>query len=87
MKDKNNALYDPRQANRVCVYGQLLLLDLIERLEPHCQIIQSNTDGILIKLNRYEDFDLIDDVCYEWEQRTHLQLEFEEFRKVFSEGC
>ncbi|WFD12235.1 hypothetical protein [Tepidibacter hydrothermalis] len=83
MKDKNNQLYDPRQANRVCVYGQLLLLDLIEKLEPHCQIIQSNTDGVLVKMNRYEDFELIDDICYEWEQRTHLVLEFEEFRKVF----
>lgn len=83
MKDKNNQLFDPRQANRVCVYGQLLLLDLIEKLEPHCQIIQSNTDGVLIKMNRYEDFDMIDDICYEWEERTHLVLEFEEFRKVF----
>ena len=83
MKDKNNGLYDPLQANRVCVYGQLLLLDLIEKLEPHCQIIQSNTDGILIRMNKYEDFDLIDDIAYEWEQRTHLNLEFDEFRKVF----
>lgn len=83
MKDKNNQLFDPRQANRVCVYGQLLLLDLIEKLEPYCQVIQSNTDGILIKMNRYEDYDLIDDICYEWEERTRLQLEFEEFRKVF----
>ena len=83
MKDKNNGLYDPRQANRVCVYGQLLLLDLIEKLEPHCQIIQSNTDGILVKMNKYEDFDLIDDIAYEWEQRTHLKLEFDEYRKVF----
>ena len=83
MKDKNNGLYDPLQANRVCVYGQLLLLDLIEKLEPHCQIIQSNTDGILVKMNKYEDFDLIDDIAYEWEQRTHLKLEFDEYRKVF----
>lgn len=83
MKDKNNPLYDPRQANRVCVYGQLLLLDLIEKLEQHCQIIQSNTDGILIKMNRYEDFDMIDDICYDWEKRTHLKLEFDEYRKVF----
>ena len=83
MKDKNNGLYDPLQANRVCVYGQLLLLDLIEKLEPHCQIIQSNTDGILVKMNKYEDFDLIDDIAYEWEQRTHLTLEFDEYRKVF----
>lgn len=83
MKDKNNDLYDPRQANRVCVYGQLLLLDLMEKLEPHCKIIQSNTDGILVKLNRYEDYDLIDDIAYEWEKRTGLQLEFDEYRKVF----
>ncbi len=83
MKDKNNPLYDPRQANRVCIYGQLLLLDLIEKLEPHCKIIQSNTDGVLVKLNRYEDYDLIDDICYEWEQRTRLQLEFDEYRQVF----
>lgn len=83
MKDKNNALYDPLQANRVCVYGQLLLLDLLEKLEPHCDIIQSNTDGILIKMRRYEDYDLIDDIAYEWETRTHLKLEFDEYTKVF----
>lgn len=83
MKDKNNGLYDPLQANKVCVYGQLLLVDLMERLEPHCQIIQSNTDGVLIKMNRPEDFDLIDDICYEWEQRTRLKLEFDEYSEVF----
>lgn len=83
MKDPSNGLYDPRQANRVCVYGQLLILDLIERLEPYVQLIQSNTDGILIKMNRPEDYDLIDDICAEWEERTGLNLEFDEYRKVF----
>lgn len=83
MKDKNNDLFDPLQANRVCIYGQLLILDLIEKLEPHCKIIQSNTDGVLVKMNNYDDYDLIDDIAYEWEQRTHLNLEFDEYRKVF----
>lgn len=83
MKDKYNQLYDPRQANNVCVGGQLLLLDLIEKLEPHCQIIQSNTDGILIKLKSIDDYDLIDDICYEWEQRTRMKLEFEQFERVY----
>ena len=68
MKDKNNALYDPLQANRVCVYGQLLLLDLIERLEPYAQIIQSNTDGVLVKMPEGQDEDqwssLIDDIAH-----------------------
>lgn len=83
MKDKNNPLYDPRQANNVCVHGQLLLLDLIEKLEPHSKIIQSNTDGILVKLNKPEDYELIDDICFEWENRTGLKLEFDEYKKVF----
>lgn len=81
-KDKNNQLYDPLMANNICIHGQLLLLDLIEKLEDHCEIIQSNTDGILIKLRNYDDYDLIDDIVYEWEKRTGLQMEFDEYRKV-----
>ena len=87
MKDKNNPLYDPLMANNICVHGQLLLLDLMEKLEPHAKIIQSNTDGILIKMpnGKNEDswFNLIDDIVYEWEKRTGLTMEFDEYRKVF----
>ena len=82
MKDPYNGLYDPRMANNVCVTGMLYLVDLIEKLEPHFQIIQSNTDGILVKIFP-KDFELLDDICYEWEQRTGMELEFSEFRKVF----
>lgn len=83
-KDRFNPLYDPRQANRVCIYGQLLLLDLIEHLEPVCEIVQSNTDGVLVKLRdgSQEAFDAVDDIAHEWERRTGLKLEFEEFVKV-----
>lgn len=85
MKDPNNPLYDPLMANNVCVFGQLLLLDLIEHLEPYCEIIQSNTDGVLVKLPNGSDeaFYKIDDIAHEWEQRTGLVLEFDEYRKVF----
>lgn len=90
MKDKYNPLCDPRQANRVCVHGQLLLLDLIERLEEvGAEIIQSNTDGVLCKMpegkfiTRDGFYDLVDDVAWEWEQRTGLVLEFDEFEKVY----
>ena len=88
MKDKNNNLYDPLQANNVCVGGQLLLLDLIEKLEPYAELIQSNTDGVLIKMpSRFTDknawFNLIDDICFEWESRTKMKLEFDEFTNVY----
>lgn len=89
MKDKNNPLYDPLMANNICVHGQLLLLDLMEKLEPYADIIQSNTDGILIKMpngirfSESEWYNIIDDVVYEWEERTGLTMEFDEYQKVF----
>lgn len=83
MKDKYNQLYDPRQANNVCVTGMLLLLDLIEKLEPYVELIQSNTDGLYVRLLDDEYFDKVDDICYEWEQRTGMGLEFKYFDEVF----
>lgn len=81
MGDKYNALYDQRQRNLVCVYGQVLLLDLIEKLEPHCQLLQSNTDGILILIKK-KDFEVVDDIVAEWEDRTRLSMEFDYFKKI-----
>jgi DNA polymerase len=77
MKDKYNALYDPLNANNICVTGQLALLLLIEMIEPHCKLIQSNTDGLIVKLTSLDDYELIDDICWEWEQLTGVSLAFD----------
>lgn len=81
-KDQYNNLFDPRNANNVCIAGQLLLTDLIDKLEDHCQLIQSNTDGVLVKLFRKEDKDKIIGICNEWSKRTRMDLEFDEYVKV-----
>lgn len=81
-KDKYNNLYDPQQANNICIAGQLLLVDLLEKLEGKCELIQSNTDGILIKLLTPEDKDGIITICDEWSKRTRMNLEFEEIKRV-----
>lgn len=77
MKDKYNKLFDPLNANNICVTGQLALLLLIEMLEHHCKLIQSNTDGLIVKLYSIDDYELIDDICWEWEQLTHVKLAFD----------
>ena len=85
MKDKTNKAYDPRNANLVCINGQLLLLDLIEKLEagiPSFELIQSNTDGLIIKIHR-KDFELVDDICYEWESRTDMVLGFDYISEIW----
>lgn len=81
MGDSMNAMYDPLHRNLVCVYGQLFLVDLLEKLEPYCDLVQSNTDGILIKIKE-EDYELIDDLVYEWECRTGLHMSFDEYKTV-----
>lgn len=84
MKDKHNNLYDPRQCNNVCINGQLMLLDLIEKLEYANigKLIQSNTDGILFKLYSKEYYDQYLDICAKWSQRVRLDLEHDFYSKV-----
>lgn len=77
MKDKYNALYDPLMANNICVTGQLALLLLIEMLEGYCELIQSNTDGLIVKLYSLDDYEAIDDICYSWELMTGVKLAFD----------
>lgn len=80
MKDTFNPLYDPRSANNVCVFGQLLLTDLIERLENCCDLIQSNTDGLIVKLRGNEDE--VRTICAEWEERTGMGLGYDKITEV-----
>jgi len=81
MKQKSSALYDPMSNNSICINGQLMLLDLIEHLEPHIEcLVQNNTDGIVIKLKDYDhDFDVVDAIVAEWESRTGMRMDFETF--------
>lgn len=85
MKDKYNPLYDPRQANNVCIGGQLLLLDLIEHVEAanKFELIQSNTDGVMFKLKDIYDLELLKSICNEWETRTRMVLEYDIFTKIY----
>ena len=92
LKDESSPLYDPRENNTICVNGQLFLVDLIEKLEDHVELIQSNTDGILFKMplryGRKKDdikawYNIIDDIVWEWEKRTGMRMGFDIYFKVF----
>lgn len=80
MKDKYNPLYDPRQANNVCINGMLMLVDLLEKLEGHCELIQSNTDGIIVKL--HDNYDEVVAICEEWSKRVRMVLEYDKASKI-----
>lgn len=79
--DKTNPMHDPLHRKLVCAYGQVLILDLIEKVESFAKLIQSNTDGILLLIKK-KDFERLDDAVYEWEQRTGLTMTFDIYKTV-----
>jgi DNA polymerase elongation subunit (family B) len=82
-KDQYNPLFDPLMSNNICIAGQLLLIDLIEKVEPYCELIQSNTDGIYMKVEDMETVQKIKEIAAEWESRTRLSLEWDIHDKIY----
>ena len=83
-KDKHSKAFDPRMANNVCVNGQLLLLDLLEHLEGHCRIVQSNTDGLIVEVkDEKKKINEFYNVCNEWIERTKMGLGFDEIDEIW----
>ncbi len=84
--DKFSQAFDPRNSHLICMNGQLLLLDLLEKLEeiPGFELIQSNTDGLIIKVPDTDwHFEQVDDICFEWEHRTGMGLGFDYLTKIY----
>lgn len=81
--DRFNPLYDPLHRTLVCVFGQVFLIDLIDKIEDIIFLINSNTDGIFFKVKKKDVPELKRRVA-EWEQRTKLEMEYSEFTKFIS---
>lgn len=79
----DNALYDPLHRNLVCVYGQVFIIDLLDKIEDIVQLLNSNTDGIYFKVKKKDIPELNRRVAL-WEERTKLQMEFDEYTKFVS---
>lgn len=77
MNNEHCDFYDPNFGDLVRLTGELFLVDLLEKLEGHVEVIQSNTDGIMIKpLENTSENDL-KAIADEWQARTGFTLKFE----------
>ena len=81
-KDRNNPMYDPNMANLTCIFAQTLIIDLIEKVAPYSKLLQSNTDGIYVLVKDEEMKQKVLEVAEEWQKRTKLELEIDEYRKL-----
>jgi DNA polymerase len=91
MKDKHNPAYDPCMNNTMVVNCQLMLIMLLEWLEdiPGFELIQSNTDGLIVMIpDTDEAFEMLDDICYRWESHCstshcRIGLEFDQVDWIY----
>lgn len=78
-----NKLYDPRMRLLVCITGQMAMWDLLEKIENHATIIQSNTDAHYYIPFSVEDEKVIDDIADDWMKRTGYTLDDDPFKAIF----
>ncbi len=77
----HSTLFDPRALLTVTLSGQLMLVDLIERLTAAGVVVLSaNTDGLFVRVPR--DDVRWGDVVREWQDATGMPLELEELSRL-----
>lgn len=82
---EKSEMYDPVSFCGVTITGQLLMTDLLEKLERRIELIQSNTDGIFFRLVERTDAAMAEvrEIVKAFERRTHLEMEWTEFEKMY----
>lgn len=71
-------LYDPYMASSIAIMGQVLMTILIGGLtSTGCEIINANTDGLIIKANGSWH-----NICEQWEKNTGLHLTYKPIKHL-----
>ena len=81
-KDRNGAMYDPLMANLTCIFGQLFILDVIDKIEPYCRLLQTNTDGIFVLCENEEMKNKVIETVNSVGERLRMKFEIEEYSKL-----
>ena len=75
-------MYDPQFMMSICVNGQLLLAMLAEQCILHgFELIQVNTDGVLVRIPKNRRL-FLDNIVHQWMKLTGLKLEYDFFKTI-----
>lgn len=81
-RDPFNPMYDPLHGNLICMFGQLLLLDLVEKIEPYVEIKQDNTDGTFFLVKK-SNLSIVNKIVSEWEERVMMTTGEDQYVRCF----
>ena len=83
MLNQYTDFYDPNRGNLVMITGQLYIIDLLQKLEGKIELVQTNTDGLIVKPLDWEKREEIVDIIREWEQRTGFTIKIDEIHNIW----
>ena len=83
MGNEYTDFYDPWNGSLVTITGEMFLVDLLEKLEGKVQVVQSNTDGIMLDLFDWSKKDEVIKIVEDWEQRTGFVIKKEEIYNLW----
>jgi len=78
---KYSPFYDPKYTMAITINGQLLIVMLAEQLMNHSQLLQTNTDGVTIKVLK-SNLPKIQEILDWWQNLTSLTLETANYSKM-----
>jgi P4 family phage/plasmid primase-like protien len=79
--DPYSTLYDPGAFLAVTISGQLMLIDLIERLtRAKVRVISANTDGLFLKVSRTDEG--WREILNQWQADTGMKLDVDPLRRL-----
>ena len=86
--NKYLALYDPYMCTSVCRVGQIFLAAFANKVHNYikdAQIIQTNTDGVLLYIKR-SDIDKLSVFIKEWQDISGINMEIEYVDKIWQKN-
>lgn len=83
MQNESSWAYDPLNAYKIRMNGQLILLMLVDRLlSINCKIVQVNTDGVVYIANK-ANRELINQFVHEVENITKLHFDSDDYESFY----
>lgn len=83
MLNKYTDFYDPYRGNLVMIVGQLYMIDLLEKLNGKVNLVQTNTDGIIVEPLDWEKRNEVISIVEEWENRTGYVVKKKEIHDIW----
>lgn len=81
---ESSPMYDKKMANNVCIHGQLIALDLVEKLEKISEIKMVNTDGVLLRVDCVEKIKQVEEICNEVSKRIRIGIDVEQYKRYIA---